>query len=86
MDLGHLMTGTDGRVTSVNLDHGTRLRMSELGLRPGVRVRVTHRAAFGGRVLAIGTDRFAVDARTCGLIEVAAIDEAAEAHVTGVRG
>lgn len=77
MELGDLTTDTDGRVVAVDLEHGVRLRLSELGLRVGALVRVTHRAAFGGRVVAIGTDRFAVDARTCSRIQVAASPERA---------
>jgi ferrous iron transport protein A len=40
---------------------------------------VTHRAAFGGRVVGIGADRFAVDAATCARIEVAAVGAGAGA-------
>ncbi|NMM32357.1 MAG: ferrous iron transport protein A [Cellulomonas sp.] len=65
MDLGSWPTDTDARVVAVDLEHSTRLRLSELGLRVGALVRVTHRAAFGGRVVAIGADRFAIDGRTC---------------------
>jgi ferrous iron transport protein A len=70
MDLGRWPTHTEARVVDVDLDHAARLRLSELGLRAGAVVRVTHRAAFGGRVVAIGSDRFAVDARTCARIEI----------------
>jgi ferrous iron transport protein A len=72
MDLGSWPTDTAARVVAVDLEHVTRLRLSELGLRAGAIVRVTHRAAFGGRVVAIGTDRFAVDGRTCTRIELEA--------------
>ena len=46
------------------------LRMREIGLRPGGTVRVTQRAAFGGRVVAIGAARLAVDGETAGCIDV----------------
>jgi ferrous iron transport protein A len=72
MNLGEWPPLTDGRVVRVDVDPTAVLRLSELGLRPGVTVRVTHRAAFGGRVVGIGADRFAVDAATCARIEVAA--------------
>ncbi len=62
---------TDGLVVRVDVDPSAVLRLSELGLRPGATVQVTHRAAFGGRVVGIGADRFAVDAATCAQIEVA---------------
>ncbi len=70
MDLGHWPAGAEGRVVAVDLEQGTRLRLSELGLRSGALVRVTHHAAFGGRVVAVGADRFAVDAATCARIQV----------------
>jgi ferrous iron transport protein A len=70
MDLGHWPTDAEARVVAVDLEHSTRLRLSELGLRVGAIVWVTHRAAFGGRVVAIGADRFAVDGRTCARIEL----------------
>lgn len=70
MNLGQLPTMTDGRVTGVDLPDTQRLRMAEMGLRLGTVLHVTHRAAFGGRVVAIGADRFAVDAVTCSAITV----------------
>ncbi|MBD3778560.1 FeoA family protein [Cellulomonas sp. ES6] len=70
MDLAHWPTGTDARVLAVDVDATARLRVGELGLRPGAVVRVTHRAAFGGRVVAIGAQRFAVDAATCARVRV----------------
>jgi ferrous iron transport protein A len=70
MNLGHWPVATEGRVVSVDLDQSHRLRLGELGLRAGAVLRVTHRAAFGGRVVAIGADRFAVDAATCARIEM----------------
>ncbi len=71
MNLGQWPVGTEGRVVAIDLEQSMRLRLGELGLRPGSSFRVTHLAAFGGRVVAIGADRFAVDAATCGRIEVA---------------
>jgi ferrous iron transport protein A len=73
MDLGELPPDTAGRVLAVGLDPVHRLRLAELGIRPGARLRVTHRAAFGGRVLAVGADRFALDAATCARIQVDAV-------------
>lgn len=85
MDLAQWPTGTDARVVSVDADAATRLRLSELGVRAGTTVRVTHRSAFGGRVLAVGVDRFALDARTCGFIEVDG-SGAASCAVPGCQG
>lgn len=73
MDLLHWPPGADARVVAVDVERSARFRVGELGLRPGAVVRVTHRAAFGGRVVAIGAERFAVDAATCARIEVAEV-------------
>jgi ferrous iron transport protein A len=58
------------RVVGVELDPGRVLRLRELGIVPGAVVRVTHRAAFGGRVVAVGATRFAVDAGTARSLRV----------------
>lgn len=79
MDLLHWPPGADARVVAVDVDRSARFRVGELGLRPGAVVRVTHRAAFGGRVVAIGAERFAVDAATCARIEVVSPEVAPQA-------
>ncbi len=58
------------RVTGVRMDERHVLRMLELGIRAGGLVRVTQRSNFGGRVIAIGTGRIAVDAATAQSITV----------------
>jgi ferrous iron transport protein A len=60
------------KVTLVDLPHEHEQRLAALGVGRGATVRVTHRAGFGGRVLAVGADRIALDAATCGRIAVAA--------------
>ncbi|GAA3794173.1 FeoA family protein [Cellulomonas soli] len=70
MDLVDCGPGDAVRVLGIGLDEGMRRRCRELGLQPGVVVHVTHRAAFGGRVVAVGADRFALDGRTCALVDV----------------
>lgn len=45
-------------------------RLAELGLRPGVRVRVLRRTAGGGRIVAIGDDRVAVARSVLASIDV----------------
>jgi ferrous iron transport protein A len=52
------------RLDDAALDDAARLRMCEIGLRPGAVVRVVQCAAFGGRVIACGHQRFALDAAT----------------------
>lgn len=58
------------RVTGVRMDERHVLRMLELGIRVGGLVRVTQRSNFGGRVIAIGTGRIAIDAATAQSITV----------------
>jgi ferrous iron transport protein A len=58
------------RIVAVRLDQATRRRLRELGMSAGARVRIVQRGAFGGRVVAVGADRFALDGRTCRALEV----------------
>jgi ferrous iron transport protein A len=46
------------------------LRLKEMGLRPGERIRVIQKAGIGGRVIALGCARIAVDSATARAIEV----------------
>ena len=70
MDLMSCSRGLTVRVVEVDVAPDIRLRLREIGLRPGTLARVTHTGAFGGRVIGLGADRFAVDAATCRRIEV----------------
>lgn len=70
MDLACCAAGTCARIVGVDVEPGMCLRLRELGLRPGAYVEVTHDAGRQGRVLALGAERFALDARTCALIAV----------------
>lgn len=70
MDLTTCDDGAAVRVVQVDLDSPYRRRFAELGLAPGAVVHVTHRAAFGGRVVGVGADRLAIDAATCARIVV----------------
>lgn len=58
------------RIVDVDVDVRSGLRLSELGLRPGALVEVTHDVRSQGRVVAVGAERFALDQRTCGGIRV----------------
>ncbi len=51
----------------------SRARMYEIGLHAGAVVRVTHRGPAGGRVIAVGGARVAIDAATAGRVEVEAL-------------
>lgn len=70
MDLACCTEGVRARILDVDVEPGMCLRLGELGLRPGALVEVTHDAGRQGRVLALGAERFALDARTCALIAV----------------
>lgn len=52
------------RLTGVGLAAADRLRLAELGLRVGAVVTVAGRTAGGGRILAFGHSRVALDGRT----------------------
>ena len=58
------------RILDVGLGGHVGLRLSELGLRPGALVEVTHDVRSQGRVVAVGAERFALDLETCSGIRV----------------
>lgn len=70
MRLKDLPTGVDASVVAVHADGDIGLRLGEMGIRPGVNVRVLQRAGIAGRLLAFGCERIAVDLATAGGIEV----------------
>lgn len=70
MQLGASSTHTDLEVTAVAVPDAARLRLREIGVRVGARVRVTQRTSFGGRVVALAGTRVALDRATAARIEV----------------
>lgn len=56
--------GVPRRLAAVQLRAADRLRLAELGLRPGAVVTVLARMAGNGRLVALGTSRIAVDSAT----------------------
>lgn len=70
MQLGAGPANTDLEVTAVTVPDDARLRLREIGVRVGARVRVTQRTAFGGRVIAVAGTRVALDRATAARIEV----------------
>ncbi len=70
MNLADLPPRTRAVVTGIDAHGSLALRYRELGLRDGAAVEVTQLAAFGGRVIALGADRFALDRTTCRRISV----------------
>lgn len=69
MDLAQVPVGATATIVGADA-HPRRRRLAELGLRPGATVRVLHRSAGGGRVLAVGALRIAVDRPTLRLVDV----------------
>ncbi|WP_050758186.1 FeoA family protein [Xylanimonas cellulosilytica] len=75
MNLRRCTAGTAAEVRWIDLADDERARLRELGLREGAVVHVVHCGAFGGRVVAVGADRFAIDGRTCSCIDVTPLTE-----------
>jgi ferrous iron transport protein A len=67
-------TGEPGATSSGDpagtTDPRVSLRLAELGVRPGARLRILSRTSGGGAILAIGDDRLAVSRRILASIEV----------------
>jgi ferrous iron transport protein A len=57
-------------VVAVSASPSSCRRLAELGVRVGAHIRVLHRTAGGGRVLAVDGARVAVDARLAAAIDV----------------
>lgn len=68
--LGSVAVGAEATLVGLDLANATRLRLSELGLRPGAVVRVLNRTPGGGRVVGLGAGRVAVDRATAGAVTV----------------
>ena len=63
------------RLTAVGV--GDPLRMRELGLRVGCVLTVAQKAGFGGRVLALGPTRIALDHVSCAALDVEVLPDLA---------
>lgn len=70
MTLREGLLGAELRVTAVRLPASAAFRLHEMGIRVGTLARVTQRAAFGARVIAVAGSRFALDGGTADLIDV----------------
>jgi len=62
--------GMSMRVTGAFVDARAARFLATLGVAPGAQVELVQRTAFGGRVVAIGADRVALDNGTCRKIMV----------------
>ena len=58
------------QVTWVDLSDLERDHLADLGVREGALVHVVQCGAFGGRVIAVGSDRIAIDGATSACIGV----------------
>lgn len=73
-------------VDDVDLDDRHRFRLREIGLARGVELRVVQRGVFGGRVIAFGDERIALDGDTARAVHVRlARDEAKRNDENGDR-
>lgn len=57
-------------IDGIDLDERHRFRLYEIGLTPGTQLRIMQRGAFGGRVVALGGERVALDHGTAQAIRV----------------
>jgi ferrous iron transport protein A len=79
MDLDEAPVGVRLRILDTSGPGQARLRLAELGIRPGEDVLVIQRTAGGGRILGVGDCRIAVDrptARSITIEHVPAADSA----------
>jgi ferrous iron transport protein A len=70
------------KVRSIDLPEAERRRLRELGVGPNAIVQVVQCGLFRSRVIAVGSDRIAIDGRTCACIE---LQTTAGAVVTGFK-
>ena len=75
MNLRVCPIGSAVEVRWIDLEDGERTRLRELGIREGALLHVVNCGAFGAKVVALGSDRFAIDGRTCACIAVIPHDE-----------
>ncbi|PAU67250.1 FeoA family protein [Bifidobacterium criceti] len=66
----HCPLDADMTITAIDIDERHRFRMLELGLRVGTIIRVIQKSNFGGRVIAKGTERIAIDGHTAARVAV----------------
>ncbi|AZA08646.1 FeoA family protein [Corynebacterium pseudopelargi] len=57
-------TCTISSIAQHKLSQATQRRLAELGLRAGMHVTISQKTSAGGRVLKIGTTRYAIDGAT----------------------
>lgn len=70
MRLTEVPVGRRVRLRAAAADASALIRLREIGIHPGATGIVVQRTGFGGRVLALGAGRVAVDAETARSLEV----------------
>ena len=70
MQLSQFPLRTRARLGNMDIPSEPRLRLYELGVRPGSEFFIVNKAAFGGLVVNIAGARVAVDRRSARAIEV----------------
>lgn len=70
------------KITNVNLDDKFCLRLREMGIVEGAKLKLANRGAFGSRVLAKGYERVAIDAKCAKCIEVEVVHGSITPDVT----
>ncbi|WP_432624398.1 FeoA family protein [Bifidobacterium sp.] len=70
MTLSDCPRGVRVIVDDVDLDDRHRFRLREIGLARGVELQVIQRGVFGGRVIAFGGERVALDGNTARAVHV----------------
>ena len=64
--------GATVRLTGIDIGAAERLRLAQLGLRPGALFTILARTSGGGRLIALGTSRIALDRSTARRLAVEA--------------
>ena len=77
MYLDDAPVGASLRILVTSGPDDARLRLAELGIRPGEHVIVIQRTSGGGRILGLGDGRIAVDRPTARRIEIEHLTPAA---------
>ena len=70
MHLNEVQTGQIVRVKNIQGKNSQHERLRDLGIRPGIQVRVLQRLSFGGLVIEAGQGFFALRTEEAGLLEV----------------
>ncbi len=82
MALSDCPRGMHAVIDGIDLDERHRFHLYEIGLAPGAQLRIMQRGAFGGRVVALGGERVALDNGTAQAIRIRPVQD----ETTGKAG